>query len=357
MPLSRFLLLFTALAAIGTGSPAAQEAPWRPFAEVTAGAEGAAGIFSVYYKRDQILLGLGPEHFDRDYLLVTQLSQGIGDLGLDGGASLRSDLIRFHRQGDRVELWGDGHQRRELVHVDDFVRLLLSRGRDVHWLVGAGVSLPAGVPTAADLIYEFKAVLYAQREQRPLATLDLRSPDVLRHLDEYFGRVASLPSPGDPDEYARFFEEAYPDATVVVLEQNYRSTQTILDAANSVIANNAQRKPKSLWTEQIGGELISRYHAEDEHDEAAWIAAEMRRLHGLGHHWGDIAIFYRTNAQSRVLEEELVKLTVPYKVVGGTRFYDRREIKDVLASHGLSLGMRLENWPPAGLKDKEKVSA
>jgi hypothetical protein len=105
VPLSRFLLLFTALAATGTGSPAAQEAPWKPFAEVIAGAEGAAGIFSVYYKRDQILLGLGPEHFDRDYLLVTQLSQGIGDLGLDGGASLRSDLIRFHRQGDRVELW------------------------------------------------------------------------------------------------------------------------------------------------------------------------------------------------------------------------------------------------------------
>jgi DNA helicase-2/ATP-dependent DNA helicase PcrA len=127
------------------------------------------------------------------------------------------------------------------------------------------------------------------------------------------------------------FENAFPDATVVVLEQNYRSTQTILDAANSVIANNLMRKPKALWTEQIGGELITRYHAEDEHDEAAWAVHEMRRMHGDGRRWGDIALFYRANAQSRVVEEELVKQGVPYKVVGGTKFYDRREIKDVIA--------------------------
>src|SRR5438067_1595013 len=121
-------------------------------------------------------------------------------------------------------------------------------------------------------------------------------------------------------------------ATVVVLEQNYRSTQTILDAANAVIANNLMRKPKALWTEQIGGELISRYHAEDEHDEAAWVCHEMRRVHENEHYrWGDIAVFYRTNAQSRSIEEQLVRVGVPYKVVGGTRFYDRREVKDLLA--------------------------
>jgi DNA helicase-2/ATP-dependent DNA helicase PcrA len=136
------------------------------------------------------------------------------------------------------------------------------------------------------------------------------------------------------------FEDAFPDATVIVLEQNYRSTQTILDAANAVIANNAMRKPKALWTEQIGGELITRYHAEDEHDEGAWVASEMARLHGtIGgvgpdgrrYAWGDIAVFYRTNAQSRAVEEELVRRNIPYKVVGGTKFYDRREIKDLLA--------------------------
>ncbi|HEX2220054.1 MAG TPA: zinc-dependent metalloprotease [Gemmatimonadales bacterium] len=105
MPLSRFLVLLAALAAVGSGSAAAQQEPWKPFAEVTRGADAASGIFSVFHQRDQVLLGLAPEHFDRDYLLVTQLSQGIGELGLDGGASLRSDLVRFHRQGDRVELW------------------------------------------------------------------------------------------------------------------------------------------------------------------------------------------------------------------------------------------------------------
>jgi DNA helicase-2/ATP-dependent DNA helicase PcrA len=127
------------------------------------------------------------------------------------------------------------------------------------------------------------------------------------------------------------FEDAFPDATTVVLEQNYRSTQTILDAANAVIANNAMRKPKALWTEQVGGELITRYHAEDEHDEAAYVCHEMERLHEHGMHWGDMAVFYRTNAQSRSVEEELVRRNIPYKVVGGTKFYDRREIKDVLA--------------------------
>ena len=128
------------------------------------------------------------------------------------------------------------------------------------------------------------------------------------------------------------FEEAFPDAHVVVLEQNYRSTQRILDAANAVIANNALRKPKALWTQQVGGELINRYHAEDERDEATWIVHEIGRLHDHEQYrWGDVAIFYRTNAQSRAIEEELARRGVPYKVVGGTRFFDRREVKDLLA--------------------------
>jgi DNA helicase-2/ATP-dependent DNA helicase PcrA len=127
------------------------------------------------------------------------------------------------------------------------------------------------------------------------------------------------------------FEEAFPDSTLIVLEQNYRSTQTILDAANAVIANNLMRKPKALWTEQVGGELIERYFAEDEHDEARWLVQEVHRLHDEGYRWGDVAVFYRTNAQSRVVEEELVRAEVPYRVVGGTRFYERREVKDALA--------------------------
>jgi DNA helicase-2/ATP-dependent DNA helicase PcrA len=128
------------------------------------------------------------------------------------------------------------------------------------------------------------------------------------------------------------FEEVFPEATVIVMEQNYRSSQRILDAANAVIANNAARRPKHLWTEQIGGELITRYHAEDEHDEATFVVHEIGRLVDTEHlRFGDFAVFYRTNAQSRVIEESLVRMGVPYRVVGGVKFYDRREVKDVLA--------------------------
>ncbi|MFM7061643.1 MAG: UvrD-helicase domain-containing protein [Actinomycetes bacterium] len=128
------------------------------------------------------------------------------------------------------------------------------------------------------------------------------------------------------------FEEAFPELSTIVLEQNYRSTQHILSAANAVISNNAGRRPKRLWTEQVGGELILSYLAEDERDEAQYVTHEIHRLvdqDAVRH--SDIAVFYRTNAQSRVIEEQLVRSGVPYRVVGGTKFYDRREVKDVLA--------------------------
>ena len=128
------------------------------------------------------------------------------------------------------------------------------------------------------------------------------------------------------------FEEAFPDATVIVLEQNYRSTQTILDAANAVIANNLGRKPKELWTDQGHGEPIVRYHADDEGDEAQWVAHQIAHLHDEDHQrWGDVAVFYRTNAQSRVIEEHSCASASRTRCIGGTRFYDRREIKDALA--------------------------
>jgi DNA helicase-2/ATP-dependent DNA helicase PcrA len=127
------------------------------------------------------------------------------------------------------------------------------------------------------------------------------------------------------------FEEAFPEATVVVLDQNYRSTQKILDAANSVISNNPSRHPKHLWTEQPGGDQIVRYQAEDEHDEAMYVLSELRTLTDHEYRFGDIAVFYRTNAQSRVMEEALVRAGIPYRVFGGVKFYDRREVKDALA--------------------------
>ena len=128
------------------------------------------------------------------------------------------------------------------------------------------------------------------------------------------------------------FENAFPDVTTVVLDQNYRSTQTILDAANAVIDNNTERKPKSLWTDGGAGHRIIRYHAEDEGDEATWVASAaggLRRDDDIA--WRQMAVLYRTNAQSRVVEEAFMRLGVPYKVVGGTRFYDRREVKDAMA--------------------------
>ncbi|MEO5902126.1 MAG: UvrD-helicase domain-containing protein [Ilumatobacteraceae bacterium] len=128
------------------------------------------------------------------------------------------------------------------------------------------------------------------------------------------------------------FEETFEDVTTIVLDQNYRSTQVILDAANAVISNNPDRKEKHLWSELGAGDKIVRYHAEDEGDEATFVARRLQSLHDERHlMWKEMAAFYRTNAQSRVLEEAMMRFAIPYKVVGGTRFYDRKEIKDAMA--------------------------
>ncbi|WP_031062890.1 DNA helicase PcrA [Streptomyces sp. NRRL WC-3742] len=128
------------------------------------------------------------------------------------------------------------------------------------------------------------------------------------------------------------FEEDYPDATTILLEQNYRSTQTILSAANAVIERNANRREKKLWTAGEHGEKVIGYVADDEHGEAQFIADEIDRLTDKGEAKpGDVAIFYRTNAQSRVFEEVFIRVGLPYKVVGGVRFYERKEVRDVLA--------------------------
>lgn len=127
------------------------------------------------------------------------------------------------------------------------------------------------------------------------------------------------------------FEEDFVDARVVRLEQNYRSTQTILDAANAVIANNRGRKPKNLWTELGQGDPIKVRELEDEHAEARFVTGEIQRLLDEGAARADIAVFYRTNAQSRVLEDTLTRSDIAYQVVGGTKFYERAEIKDAIA--------------------------
>ncbi|MFG2285639.1 DNA helicase PcrA [Streptomyces sp. NPDC048595] len=128
------------------------------------------------------------------------------------------------------------------------------------------------------------------------------------------------------------FEEDYPDATTILLEQNYRSSQTILSAANAVIERNENRRPKNLWTDAGAGPKITGYVADTEHDEAQFVSDEIDRLTDAGDaKAGDVAVFYRTNAQSRVFEEIFIRVGLPYKVVGGVRFYERKEVRDVLA--------------------------
>jgi len=156
------------------------------------------------------------------------------------------------------------------------------------------------------------------------------------------------------------FEQDFPDATSILLEQNYRSTQTILNAANAVIGHNKSRKPKRLWSDAGDGERIVGYVADDEHDEARFVSEEIDRLtDAKAHRPGDVAVFYRTNAQSRVFEEIFIRLGMPYKVVGGVRFYERREVRDALAYLRLLVNpadqvslRRILNTPKRGIGDR-----
>jgi DNA helicase-2/ATP-dependent DNA helicase PcrA len=155
------------------------------------------------------------------------------------------------------------------------------------------------------------------------------------------------------------FERDYPDAEVFLMEQNYRSTSNILAIANALIEHNVQRKPKSLWTETTEGELAVRFRADDEHEEALFVAEETHRLvEDEAHRYSDVAVFYRTNAQSRVLEDIFMRAGIPYRVVGGVRFYQRKEVKDILAYLRLLLNpqdvvsaRRVVNTPKRGIGD------
>jgi DNA helicase II / ATP-dependent DNA helicase PcrA len=223
-------------------------------------------------------------------------------------------------------------------------RLLRAGSMDFDDLLGQALRLLREHPDVLEhyqrrfrhiLVDEYQDTNRVQNDLVLLLAADHRNVAVVGDQDQsiYAFRGADMQNIVD-------FETAFPDTTVVLLEQNYRSTQTILDAANAVISHNVSRKPKELWTDRGAGDPIVRYHADDEVDEAQWITREIARLHdrdevtgpaGGSLQWGDVAVFYRTNAQSRVLEEQLMRADIPYKVVGGTRFYDRREIKDAIA--------------------------
>ena len=159
------------------------------------------------------------------------------------------------------------------------------------------------------------------------------------------------------------FERDYPEAKTILLEQNYRSTQNILTAANSVIKNNSGRREKRLWTDAGDGELIVGYVSDNEHDEAAFVASEIDRLSDAGDiTYNDVAVFYRTNNSSRSLEEVFIRAGIPYKVVGGVRFYERREIRDIVAylrvldNPGDTVSLRrILNTPRRGIGDRAEA--
>jgi DNA helicase-2/ATP-dependent DNA helicase PcrA len=298
---------------------------------------GYKSSFSIYDQADAVRL---VSYVLRDLNIDTKKFPPRTVHGLISAA--KNDLIDFETYSAQARTI---HERRIAeVYREYQRRLLAASAMDFDDLLLVTVNLLQACPEVlAYYQHRFKHVLVdeyqdtnrAQNELVLLIAREHRNLCVVGDSDQSIYRFRSA----DIRNILQF-EEAFPDATVIVLEQNYRSTQTILDAANAVIANNVMRKPKALWTEQIGGELITRYHAEDEHDEGSWVASEVTRLHttigGVGpegrrYNWGDIAVFYRTNAQSRSVEEELVRRNIPYKVVGGTKFYDRREIKDLLA--------------------------
>jgi DNA helicase-2/ATP-dependent DNA helicase PcrA len=249
-------------------------------------------------------------------------------------SSAKNELVGVSEYRDRAQTIFE--RRIAEVYGEYQARLLKAGAMDFDDLLGVTVQLLRRHPDVLDhyrrrfrhvLVDEYQDTNPVQNELVILLAEEHRNVCVVGDQDQsiYAFRSADIRNIID-------FETRFPDTTVVLLEQNYRSTQTILDAANAVIANNLGRKPKELWTEAGAGDKIVRYHADDEMDEARWVARELARLHDGGtYRWRDMAVFYRTNAQSRVLEEHLVRVGVPYKVIGGTRFYDRREVKDALA--------------------------
>ncbi|QPK83806.1 DNA helicase PcrA [Corynebacterium qintianiae] len=205
---------------------------------------------------------------------------------------LIGEVVRIFKEHPQVT----EYYRRRFRHVlvDEYQDTNHAQYELIHTLVGSGADAPelAVVGDSDQSIYAFRGA-------------------TIRNIEE--------------------FERDYPNATTVLLEQNYRSTQNILSAANAVIAQNEGRRPKNLWTSHGAGDQIVAYVADNEHDEARFVASEIDRLADEGYPYSDIAVMYRTNNASRALEDIFIRSGIPYKVVGGTRFYERREIRDIVA--------------------------
>ncbi|MBM6729749.1 UvrD-helicase domain-containing protein [Bifidobacterium pullorum subsp. saeculare] len=257
------------------------------------------------------------------------------------------------QKGYQLGRFGNVEELYAVVYAEYQHRLAMANAVDFDDLIVRTVELLRGCPMVAEyyrhkfryiLVDEYQDTNHAQyvlvRELAGVDAGERPQPDAVAA-----GRQgpAWITVVGDSDQsiYAfrgadirniQDFEQDFPNAKTIMLEQNYRSTQTILDAANAVIAHNEGRKPKKLWTALGKGEPIVGYAADNAQQEAAWIASEIARLHAEhGIAYSDMAVMYRANAQSRSLEEALINAGLPYQLIGGTRFYERREIKDAIA--------------------------
>jgi DNA helicase II / ATP-dependent DNA helicase PcrA len=254
-------------------------------------------------------------------------------------SDLKNELVDWETARDKAE--NDLEQVVAQAYAEYQRRLRQANALDFDDLIMTTVDLLRAFPDVAEHYRRrFRHVLVDEYQDTNHAQYEL-----VRQLVQPVGDLppAELCVVGDADQsiYAfrgadirniQDFEVDYPDATVVLLEQNYRSTQNILSAANAVIARNPSRKPKRLWSDAGDGEKVVGYVADNEHDEAAFVAEEIDRLGDeQGVKPADVAVFYRTNAQSRVFEEVFIRVGLPYRVVGGVRFYERKEVKDALA--------------------------
>ncbi len=245
----------------------------------------------------------------------------------------KNELVDFESFADQDQ--GFYHEQIADIYRLYQQRLLESSAMDFDDLLMVTVELFAAFPDVLETYQRrFRYVLVDEYQDTNHAQYQL-----VRQLTAAHGNLCVV---GDSDQSIyKFrgadirniteFERDYPDARIIVLEQNYRSTETILDAANSVISHNTKRTPKNLWSDRGRGIPITRYEAEDEHDEAGFVVDEIERLQGQGFNLGDFAVFFRTNAMSRVVEDVFVRRGIPYTVVGSVKFYDRKEIKDALA--------------------------
>jgi DNA helicase II / ATP-dependent DNA helicase PcrA len=324
---------------------------------------GRTKTFTIYDQADSLrLITLVSKDLDIDSKRSTPRSL------LNRISSLKSELIDPDTFSARAE--SDAEEQLAEVYAEYDRRLARANAFDFDDLIGATVALLQLFPSVAtEFRMRFRHVLVDEYQDTNHAQYTLVRELTTPPDDET--PAAELCVVGDADQsiYAfrgatirniEEFERDFPNARTVLLEQNYRSTQNILSAANALISKNDDRREKRLWTDAGAGEPIVLYVADNEHDEAAFVAEEVRAL-GIsdGVRPGDVAVFYRTNAQSRALEEMLIRAAIPYRVVGGVKFYERREIRDALAYLRLLVNpdddlsaRRVLNVPKRGIGDR-----